>query len=206
MVKRKISLDCDGVISDVNGFLRDCFYDYFKREMPDDFIDAYYSNKIEKCTERDNFDHEKIKQFLEKYPSMLFKALPELKVVNGAKDGIERLTKKGIGCVVNSYRPSECQGIKQNIGEITRDWFKKNELYLPVNLFESEDEKCSGICNSGFETHVDDNPGLLRNLKSSNNNLALIFYNPECNLKINEKIITVKSWAELTEFILNFKN
>jgi len=196
-----ISLDCDGVIADVEGFFKSYFFDYFGREASPGFIQSCYGNRIKEYSEKENLDYNSIMEFLKAYEKNLFLSLPELRIMEGAGEGIENIKEKGIEVIVNSYRPSEFKGMKQDTQKITQEWFEKNGVYVPLHLAESKDEKCSNINSGDYSCHVDDDINILGKLGRK---LKPVLFNK--SYKPDSKFLHFDSWPELSDFLIEEKN
>ena len=199
-MKNKISLDCDGVIADVGGFFKKSFYNYFNSKAPSKLIKSIYEGNLENYSKNYNFNYNKIQKFLNEYEEKLFLSLPDLDLVEGAKESINKLKETGIEIIVNSYRPSEYKGIKQNTFNITKNWFDKNGINAQLNLAETKNEKCNNILNQNFISHVDDDPKILEKLQSKNKLFPVLFNNLYAPTK--DELRYFNSWEKLSKFLM----
>lgn len=202
-MKRRISLDCDGVIADVESFFIEYYKDYFGNSVPQDFIQACYNGKLEKYVQKENIDFNIIKDFFKEYEADLFLSLPKLQIISGAKEGIKEITRKGIEIIVNSYRPSKYMDITQDTEKITEDWFERNGIYVPIHLAENKEEKCNNIKDEIYYCHVDDDPIILKQLPISR--IKPILLNSHYK-QSEEKYLQFHSWSGLTKFLTGEKN
>lgn len=202
-MKRRISLDCDGVIADVKSFFIGYFTNHFGNPAPPDFIQACYNGKLEEYSQKENIDFYMIKDFFRKYEKDLFLSLPKLKVISGAKEGIKEITQNDIEIIVNSYRPSKYLDITQDTEKITEDWFERNGIYIPIHLAENKEEKCNNIKGGIYYCHVDDNPIILKQLYTSRIKPILLNSNYR---QSEDKYLQFHSWSGLTKFLTGEKN
>ena len=213
MEKKIISLDCDGVVADIGKFLKQTFYNHMNREISPRTIEALHTNRLKEYSLEENIDYEKISSFFANSEKELFGNLSNLSPVEGAVEGIRELGEKGIDLVINSYRPSKFKDLKQDTKGITKEWFKKNDIYIPFNLAENKEEKYALICNEGIVTHVDDQVKIIKAVKPLNKTpgfsfvLFKQFYEivPE---DIANSLIVAESWKELPKILsdLYFKD
>ena len=199
---KRISLDCDGVIVDVGSFFKKYFFNYFDSQASQEFIKSCYENKLEEGSKKENKDYQEILDFFKKYKKDLFLSLPELEMVSGAKEGIEEIKQRGIEVIVNSYRPSEYNGLAQDTKRLTRDWFNKKDIYVPFHLAETKEEKCFNINSQVYNLHVDDDKNILTKL---NKKVKPILFNNLISSSA-ENFLQFDSWPKLTKFLTEEEN
>jgi len=212
---RRISLDCDGVIADNGLYLNRCFRETFHRRLPIGLVRALMRGKeeLETYTEKHNFDYQDVMNFFQGYEEKLFTALPDLRVVKGAREGIERLLEAGLHLEVNSYRPSEYRGKTQDTRKITTEWFKRNGIYVPVNTHESKVGKIKRAAQPSIISHTDDQLAIIEKITELRRKEALygftadpygdfspiLFNNPSLPyLKPDDRFLLYNNWESLS--------
>lgn len=202
MVKKIISLDCDGVIVDTGNYLKETFYDFFKKEVNKDLIKALISGKetLKMYTEYNNLDYEDLNSFFENYEEKLFRELSSLNVMEGAVETIDELQSKNIEVIVNSYRPQEHNGLKQDTKRITKEWFESKKISIPINLAQTKEEKCKSILRSELVCHVDDDYDILKKIENKDSITPILFRN--WYHVSGEDFISFNSWKSLSKFLL----
>ncbi|MDA3837129.1 MAG: hypothetical protein PF542_05905 [Nanoarchaeota archaeon] len=196
-MKKRISLDCDGVIADVRGFFSNYFSNHFGERPSEELMGAIIGNRLQKYSQEIGLDYGELSNFMKDYNQKLFTSLSDLEPIKGAREGIEKLLQEGMDVRVNSYRPSVYGGINQDIKQITQEWFRENGIYIPFALAESKKAKIDSINYGRYSFHVDDDSAILDDITFK---IEPILFNQELKQK-NRKYSSFDSWKELTKYL-----
>lgn len=192
-MKKRISLDCDGVIANNGAFFKNYFLDFFGVPATAEIIKSIIEGK-------EIIPKEELKNFLENYNLELFKSIGELEPIPEVQSNIEKLKSEGIIITANSYRPNQYKNLEQDTEKITQDWFRRHRINIPVNTFENRQLKLEHICSGEYEIHVDDDVGILKKIEK---NITPILFN--IIYSSNDKFTQFNSWNNLRKHIVGYE-
>jgi len=181
----RVSLDCDGVITDTYGFFEEAFKNKFGITPNESFYNAVKAGDFKSYENQNGIKEGELTKFFGSYEGVLFEELGNLKPMPGVVEGIKSLQKLNNldKIAINSYRPSEYKGKTQDTKRITLDWMEKYEIPVSednIYLAQSKDEKTQKISTflnkdlreikfdfeADVKIHIDDDLKILKKLEN----------------------------------------
>lgn len=176
----KVSLDCDGVIANNFLFFEETLEKNYGVRPNKTFYKDLKIGNFSNYEQEQGLPRGEITNFLKGYEAFLFENLGKLKPMEGVREGITNFLEKGYQVMMNSYRPNEYKGKKQDTQGLTLEWLAKNNIPVDrknVHLAGSKDEKVRNIFEylaenyqgnkNNYRFHIDDDTKILKKIKEA---------------------------------------
>ena len=190
-----IGIDIDNVISN---FDEELLKEYIKHDK--ELRNSGIINKNAKYIRNDMFDWSEEEDNIF-YKENIERIAKNLKVIEGAKEYIDKLKKDGHNIYIITGRDN---GEYSDPYNMTKEWLQENNIYYDKLIFTDaydKSQKSKECIKNNVEIMIDDSVSICKNCVESGITTLIMDkpYNRE------ENITRVKNWKEIYEYITNYK-
>ena len=190
-----IGIDIDNVISN---FDEELLKEYIKHDK--ELRNSGIINQNAKYIRNDMFDWSEEEDNIF-YKENIEKIAKNLKVIEGAKEYIDKLKKDGHNIYIITGRDN---GEYSDPYNMTKEWLQENNIYYDKLIFTDaydKSQKSKECIKNNVEIMIDDSVSICKNCVESGITTLIMDkpYNRE------ENITRVKNWKEIYEYITNYK-